>query len=87
MSWRGKRMLPPVACALILTCCATTDTGAIDAAALERICPAWPYVTWSARDTPETVIDAKVNNAAKGAFCEGLDPNDAGRMDRRSPTL
>lgn len=55
--------------ALILTSCATTGTGAIDAVALQRICAAWPYVTWSVRDTPETITDAKANNATKAAFC------------------
>jgi hypothetical protein len=70
MSARGGRRLPLVALALTLTSCATTGTGAIDAEALERICAAWPFVSWSVRDTPATIADARANNAAKAAFCE-----------------
>lgn len=60
---------PPLVLALILTSCATTGTGAIGSKAVERICSAWPYVTWSSLDTPQTILDAKGNNAAKSAFC------------------
>src|SRR5688500_3002171 len=67
-----RRMLPLVALALILSSCATTDTdatrGAAGAAAIARICNAWPPVTWSSRDTAETIREAKANNAARLAF-------------------
>jgi hypothetical protein len=62
------KWLPPLL-ALILTSCAMMDTGAISPAAVERACSAWPYVSWSGRDTPETIRDVKANNAAKTAFC------------------
>lgn len=63
------RMLPLVLLAPILSSCATMDTGAIDAAGISRICSAWQPVTWSSRDTPETIRDVKANNAGRDAFC------------------
>jgi hypothetical protein len=38
---------------------------------MAAVCAAWPYVGWSIRDTPETIADARANNAAKDAFCAG----------------
>jgi hypothetical protein len=69
MSAPARRLLLPLLLALILTSCATTGTGAIDAEAIATICAAWPAVTWSSRDTQATVADAKANNAARAAFC------------------
>ena len=57
-----------------LTSCGTMGSGGTEAAtspaAVLRICQTWPNVTWSSRDTPETVRDAKANNAARRAFCQ-----------------
>lgn len=67
-------MLPLALLAATLTSCATTDSGgtdrAVTPAAILRICESWPNVTWSSRDTPETVKDARANNAARRAFCQ-----------------
>jgi hypothetical protein len=73
MSGRGWLKLPPLALALTLTACATTGTGAIDAEALKRVCAAWPAVSWSAQDTAATITDARANNAARAAFCAGVE--------------
>ena len=66
-------MLPLVVLAPILSACATMGSGgteaALNAAAILRICEAWPNVTWSSRDTPETIADAKASNAARAGFC------------------
>ena len=66
--------LPLVALAPILSSCAMMDTGAtrgaVSPAAFAPICSAWPPVTWSSRDTPETIKEAKANNAARAGFCE-----------------
>ena len=60
--------------AAILTSCATMGSGeterALSPAAIARICDSWPNVTWSTRDTPETIKEAKANNAARRAFCQ-----------------
>jgi hypothetical protein len=69
MSARRAQRLPPLLLALILTSCATTGTGAIDENGIATVCSVWPYVSWSSRDTPETIADAKANNAAKTGFC------------------
>ena len=74
MSGRERLRPLPLALALILTSCATTGTGAISPGAIERACSAWPYVSWSSRDTPGTIVDAKANNAARMAFCEAAEP-------------
>jgi hypothetical protein len=44
--------------------CATTGTGVIDA------CRVWRPVSWSAKDTPQTIVDVKGNNVRRGAFCK-----------------
>jgi hypothetical protein len=66
-------MLPLALLAPILSSCATTDSGAtrgaVGPAAVERICSAWPPVSWSSRDTEETIRDAKASNAARAGFC------------------
>ncbi len=58
----------------ILTCCTTTGSGGTEAAsspaAVLRTCEAWPNIAWSSRDTPETIKDAKANNAPRRAFCQ-----------------
>ena len=73
MNVRAGRMLPLAMFAAILTSCATTGSGetegALSPAAIARICDSWPNVTWSTRDTLQTIADAKANNAARGGFC------------------
>ncbi len=71
MNAGARRRLPPLLLALILTSCTTTGTGAIDAEGIKTVCAAWPFVSWSSRDTPATIADAKANNAAKTTFCAG----------------
>ena len=74
MNALAMRMLPLVALAPILSACATMASGGTEGAiappAIRRMCEAWPNVTWSSRDTPETIADAKANNAARAGFCE-----------------
>lgn len=38
----------------------------------EAACAAWRNVSWHDDDTTQTIIDVKGNNAARAAFCEGL---------------
>jgi hypothetical protein len=77
-----KPMLALTALAPILTSCATTDTAATRGAAgpvgIERICAAWPPVAWSSRDTRETIVEAKANNAARSGFCRAEVPSAEG---------
>lgn len=48
-----------------------TSAARIEATAAQKICSAWPYTPYdSERDTPETVLGNKKNNAAKKSFCE-----------------
>ena len=65
--------MPLIGLAAILTSCATMGSGGtegvLNPAAIRRICASWPNVTWSSRDTPATIADAKANNSARGGFC------------------
>jgi hypothetical protein len=52
---------------LVLTGCSTMmGIGAIDPAA----CTVWRDVSWSSKDTPQTITEVKVNNARREGYCE-----------------
>jgi hypothetical protein len=51
---------------LVLTGCATTTaTVGTNRAA----CAVWAPVSWSAKDTDQTIREAKINNARRAAWC------------------
>jgi len=59
-----------------LTGCSTmTGSGAIDLDAVSEkplICEeAWQPIYWSKSDTPETIVQAKSNNASWKSYCGG----------------
>lgn len=55
-----------LATALILTGCqSTTRTGATDA-----VCSIFPPITWSSRDTPETIEQVRRHNAGRDSYCK-----------------
>jgi hypothetical protein len=66
-------MLCVSALAIPLASCATTDTGGIEAspcvAQKPGEEPAWRPLSWSRRDTPETIEETKANNARHLAWC------------------
>lgn len=68
-------MLCAGALTIPLASCATTPTGGIDTspcrAQVEGQEPAWRPLTWSSRDTSETVEEVKANNARHEAWCKG----------------
>jgi len=54
-------------CLLALTGCANlTATRETNISA----CTVWRPVSWSAKDTDQTIGEVKVNNARRGAYCE-----------------
>lgn len=57
-----------LAAALILTSCQTTGTSGPDPELVA--CRSFEPVTWSAKDTPETIKQIKAHNAAWAAVCE-----------------
>ena len=67
--WKGLAGLSALALIPILTSCQTMDIGAIDARSIAVICETWRPVSWSSRDTPETIREVKAGNAARKAFC------------------
>ena len=33
------------------------------------VCSVWKDVTWSAKDTPQTIVEVKINNARRDGWC------------------
>ena len=54
-----------LAIALLATGCATTGGGATKGA----ICDQFRPVRWSSADTPETIMQVKMNNAVGASVC------------------
>lgn len=52
------------ASATLLAACQTTGTGVTDA------CGQWRPISWSSKDTPQTVDEVKGNNARRKAWCQ-----------------
>ena len=48
-----------------LAACNQTGSGGTE------VCAVWRPVTWSQRDTPETIDGVKGNNARRGGYCKG----------------
>lgn len=47
----------------------TTSTAGTEAAIAADVCRVWSPVTYSSRDTPETTLEVRANNAARAAYC------------------
>lgn len=50
----------------------TTETAAInlDRELTAQVCDVWKPVTYSSRDTDQTQLEARANNAAREAYCD-----------------
>lgn len=50
----------------------TTPTAAIDAdkAIAAEVCREWVSISYSSRDTEQTRLEARANNAARDAYCD-----------------
>jgi len=67
-----RLVLPLFATAALAGCSTTTATDATDGGV--AFCVAWKSISWSTRDTPQTIEEVKANNAARvGWGCP--DPN------------
>lgn len=57
---------------LLAGCVTTTGTGGIranpEAANPTAVCHVWKPISWSSRDTDQTIAEAKANNAARKAW-------------------
>ena len=51
---------------LLTGCFKTTAIGGTDSA-----CSVWRDISWSSKDTPQTITEVKINNARREGFCEG----------------
>ena len=53
---------------LVLTGCSKVmGIGVTDLAS----CTVWRDISWSSKDTPQTITEVKINNARREGFCEG----------------
>ena len=56
---------------ILVTACNTTRSIATN----DGVCTVWSPLTYSAsKDTPETVLGIRQNNAKRGSFCKGTKP-------------
>lgn len=76
----SSKFFKAVACALLpmlVTGCLTVPTGPIrptqtaeiDQSVTTGVCSVWKAVTYSSRDTEQTQLEARANNAARDAYC------------------
>jgi hypothetical protein len=56
-------MLAPVMTFTLGDCSTTTATAEIS-------CMVWQPVSWSKKDTPQTIEEVKAHNARRKAYCE-----------------
>lgn len=57
----------------ILTACqTTTNIAATDERIAAGVCEVFPPITWSSRDTAETIEQVRRHNAGRDAYC-GID--------------
>lgn len=59
---RCKPMLMLAAALLLVGC--KTMTGSVGTE-----CAVWKPISWSVKDTPETIVEVKANNARHAAWC------------------
>ncbi len=61
------RLLPAIPLLLVLTGCSkvmgTAETNL-------SACSVWRDISWSSKDTPQTITEVKVNNARREGYCE-----------------
>lgn len=53
---------------LPLTGCSSL-TGTVETN--KSVCGVWRNVSWSSKDTPQTIVEVKVNNARRDGWCHG----------------
>ncbi len=61
---RWMLMLSLVLTQPLVGCTTTTGTA-------ETSCMVWRPISWSKRDTPQTIGEVKAHNARRKAYCEG----------------
>jgi hypothetical protein len=61
---RFKLMMLCAATLLLAGCSRTTGTGGISE------CDFWQPISWSQKDTPQTITEVKINNAKRAAWCK-----------------
>ena len=70
MTASPKLLLPVLMSLMLMGCATTTGTGATDpeAARPTAVCLVWKPISWSSRDTDQTIREARANNRARTAW-------------------
>ena len=61
-----RLLLATLSMFLLTGCFRTMAIGGTDSA-----CVVWRDISWSSKDTPQTITEVKVNNARREGYCEG----------------
>lgn len=77
MSWRYSKANVFARLSVLGTMCclgacqpmALTPTVAIDTRTAEQVCSVWKAVSYSSKDTSQTQLEVRANNAAREAYC------------------
>lgn len=77
MNWNfysmyGLKLLKMLAMMFCLAGCSlttTTRTKETDARITAGVCTVWKPITYSSKDTPQTQLEVRGNNAAQKAYC------------------
>lgn len=57
------------ALAMLLTLALTGCSQTMGIAETKAVCAVWSDISWSRKDTPQTVAEVKVNNARRAGYC------------------
>jgi hypothetical protein len=67
----------------LLSACGPT-TAIVGTSSL-RTCEVWRAISWSKRDTDQTILEIKQNNAGRAAYCEGYHEKQNDRAQTEQP--
>lgn len=70
-AWTGLKVLGMTFCLVGCQSLQTTRTAGIEAdqAVTAGVCRVWVPITYSSRDTDQTRLEVRGNNAARGEYC------------------
>lgn len=54
---------------MLLTLALTGCSQTMGTAETKAVCAVWSDISWSRKDTPQTVAEVKVNNARRAGYC------------------
>jgi hypothetical protein len=85
LSWSGsiKHFVLALLLTYLLSGCAKT-TAIVGTSSL-RTCDVWRTISWSKKDTDQTIVEVKQNNAGRAAYCEDYHEKQDDRSKAEQP--